>query len=123
MPKDFPRALRVGEQIRRELVSLIRDTVKDPRVKDFAISEVVVSRDLSSAKVYYVPYSGHAETEGLQTGLQSAASFLRKELGKILHVRSVPRLLFVYDDSQERGQRLDKLLAENRLPDDSELDS
>ena len=112
MPKDYPRSLRVGEQIRRELAVLIRDAVKDPRVKNFSISEVVVSADLSSAKVFYIPYSDHSGIGDLQQGLQSSAPFLRKELGRLLHIRAVPQLNFIYDDSEERSARLEKLLAQ-----------
>ncbi len=117
MPKDFPRSLRVAEQIRRELSVLIRDSIKDPRVNDVSISEVVVTKDLSSAKVYYIPYSNHSDLAGLQKGLQSSAPFLRKELGKLLRMRCIPVLSFIYDDSQERSERLEELLAQNPTSD------
>ena len=112
MPKDFPRALRVGEQIRRELATLIRYTIKDPRVKNISISEVVVSADLSSAKVFYIPFADISDIANLQAGLQSSAPFLRKELGKLLHIRAVPQLNFIYDDSEERSARLEQLIAQ-----------
>ncbi len=117
MPKDFPRSLRVGEQIRRELTMLLRNTVKDPRVKDFSISDVIVSSDLSSAKVFYLPYFGHPNIEELQEGLQSSAAFLRKELGRLLHIRIIPRLSFHYDDTAERSARLEQLLSQEQLSD------
>ena len=120
MPKDFPRSLRVGEQIRRELTTLIRNSVKDPRVIDLIISEVLVSNDLSNAKVFYSPYSNHPDIEGLQAGLQSSAPFLRKELGKLLHIRAIPRLTFCYDDSQEKSARLDQLFAQQHLSNDKD---
>ena len=116
MPKDFPRALRVGEQIRRELAVLIRDTIKDPRVKNISISEVIVSADLSSAKVFYLPFSEHSDMDKLRAGLQSSAPFLRKELGKLLHIRAIPQLNFIYDDSEERSARLEWLLAQQSPP-------
>ena len=117
MPKDFPRSLRVGEQIRRELTILIREAVKDPRVADFSISEVIVSQDLSNAKIFYSPYSDHPDIEGLQAGLQSSAAFMRKELGKILRMRSIPQLAFYYDDTEERSARLEKLLEQQHSSD------
>lgn len=120
MPKDFPRSLRVGEQIRRELTVLIRAAVKDPRVTDFSISEVVVTKDLSSAKIYYSPYADHPDKEGLQAGLQSSAAFMRKELGKILRMRSIPQLTFYYDDTEERSARLDQLLAQQHSSDNKD---
>ena len=115
MPKDFPRALRVAEQVRRELVVIIRDSVHDPRVKDFSITEVVVSKDLSTAKVYFTPYAQNNEVEALQQGLDSCSPFLRKELGKILHLRIIPSLSFHYDDILDRSARLDDLLSKENL--------
>ena len=115
MPKDFPRSLRVAEQLRRELVVLVRDAVNDPRVKDFSISEVVVSKDLSTAKVYFTPYAQNTEADELQAGLDSCAAFLRKELGKLMRLRVVPILSFHYDDTLERSARLDDILSKENL--------
>ena len=119
MPKEYPRCLRVGEQIRRELTVIIREEIKDPRVKDFSISEVVVSDDLANAKIFYMPFADNSDLADLQKGLQSAATYLRKELGKTLHIRSVPRLTFHYDDSLERSERLEKILAQEKIPPES----
>lgn len=115
MPKDFPRALRVAEQIRRELVVLVRDSVNDPRVKDFSISEVVVSKDLSTAKVYFTPYAQNTQVDELQEGLNSCTTYLRKELGKLMRMRIIPTLSFHYDDTLERSARLDELLSKENL--------
>ena len=117
MPKDFPRSLRVAEQIRRELSVLVREQVKDPRVTDFSITVVIVSKDLSNATIYYSPFSDHPNVDGLQAGLQSSAAFMRKALGKRLHMRSVPQLVFVYDDTEERSARMEALLADNSSSD------
>ncbi len=113
MPKDYPRSLRIAEQIRRELSLLVREQVKDPRVSDFSITEVVVSKDLSNAKVYYSPFSTHPDVKGLHAGLQSSAAFMRKALGRQLHMRAIPQLFFIYDDTEERSARMEALLADN----------
>ena len=52
MPREFPRTRRVGEQIQRELASLLHEEIKDPRLGMVSISGVTVSRDLAHAKVY-----------------------------------------------------------------------
>ena len=114
MPKDFPRSLRVAEQIHREITILLRDQVNDPRVKDFSISEVIVSKDLSVAKVYYSPYSNVDNQKDLQEGFDSCSAFLRKELGRLLHMRIIPKLSFHFDDIPERSARLEALLAKEK---------
>ena len=117
MPKDFPRSLRVAEQIHRELTVLLRDQVNDPRVKDFTISEVVVNKDLSAAKVYYSPLTGTSNRKQLQAGLDSCSAFLRKELGRLLHMRVIPKISFHFDDVPERSARLEALLAKEKFSD------
>ena len=114
MPKDFPRSLRVAEQIHRELVVLLRHTVNDPRVKDFLITEVVVSKDLSSAKVYFAPYANNKACLELQAGLDSCAAYLRKELAKLLRIRVIPSLSFHYDDTAEKSARLEAILSKEK---------
>lgn len=116
MPKDFPRSLRVAEQIHRELTVLLRDQVNDPRVKEFSISEVIVNKDLSVAKVYYSPHAGASQQQELQAGLDSCSAYLRKELGRILRMRIIPKIVFHYDDVPERSARLEALLAKEKSP-------
>jgi len=107
--KEFSRADRVGAQMQRELALLLRDEAKNPRLAEVTIQEVRVTRDLSHAKVYFtVLDSGEAPL--FTEMLEHAAGFLRKRLGQIMKVRTVPELHFVYDKSIEEGQRLSALI-------------
>lgn len=112
MPREFPRTLRIAEQIRRELAELIRK-VKDPRVGMVTFGEVEVSRDLAHAKVYFTVLGATREkSRDCEKGLNHAAGFLRRELGKTMHVRIIPELRFVYDETPEKGSRLSALIDE-----------
>ena len=97
MPKDFPRARRVADQIQRELPELIRQEVKDPRVGMLTITEVEVNRDMEFAKVYFTTLGGEAEHAACLQGLQRASGFLRSQLSHRMQLRVVPKLSFVYD--------------------------
>jgi len=112
MPKDFPRARRVAEQIQRELSDIIRMELKDPRVGLVTITDVEVTQDYAHAKVYFT-LMGNAELAS-QTlkGLQRAAGVLRSQLAHRIPIRTVPQLHFVYDVSVERGVRLSHLIDE-----------
>ncbi len=112
MPKEFPRTLRVGEQIHRELAQLVHDTVKDPRIGMVTIVDVEVSRDLAHARVYFTVLGDHETIRTSEAGLNRAAGFLRGELGRRLKMRGVPKLRFVYDDTEEKGARVDALIDE-----------
>ncbi|BBL70679.1 30S ribosome-binding factor RbfA [Methylogaea oryzae] len=112
MPREFTRSDRVGSQMHRELAELLRTEVKDPRVGMVSIHEVEVTRDLSVAKVYVgLMLGGAEEARASVAALNRAASFLRKELGRRMLLRSVPEIRFIYDDSVERGARISQLLG------------
>jgi ribosome-binding factor A len=110
MPKDFPRARRVADQIQRELPELIRQEVKDPRVGMLTITEVEVTRDIEHAKVFFTTLGGRPEHDSCLEGLQHASGFLRSQLSHRMQLRQVPRLSFVYDSSVERGMQLTYLI-------------
>lgn len=93
------------------LASLILLEVKDPRVSQVQLTAVDVSPDLSFARVYYVMLDRREPDEDVQTGLERSSGFLRRELGVRLAIRHVPELRFVYDESVERGRRIDDLLS------------
>ena len=110
MPRDFPRTRRVGEQMQRELAVLIRDRIKDPRLGMVTVSDVEVSRDLAHARVYFTVLGDQEARRQSQEVLDRAAGFLRGELGRIMKLRTVPELRFIYDESIERGEKLDALI-------------
>jgi len=110
MPKDFPRARRVADQMQRELSKLIRLELKDPRIGLVTITEVEVTRDLEHAKVYFTSLGGQAEHEACLAGLTRASGFLRSQLAHRMQLRQVPKLAFVYDQSIERGIALSQLI-------------
>jgi len=111
MPKEFSRTRRVGEQLKRELAELIRAEIDDPRMAMVSMTAVEVSRDLAHAKVYVTILIDPAERAELVAGLNQAAPLLRRELGRRMHIRTVPQLKFFYDESVEAGARLASLIA------------
>lgn len=110
MPRDFPRTRRVGEQLQRELATLIRDEIGDPRLGLVSISAVEVSRDLSHAKVFFSTLGDQQAADQSLRVLQGAAGFLRRLLGQQLAMRHVPQLHFKQDHSLEQGARLSALI-------------
>jgi ribosome-binding factor A len=106
---DFDRADRVGAEMQRELAELIRTEINDPRLGMVTVQEVRVSRDLSHAKVFYtVLDDDKAKISG--EILVHAAAFLRRRLGQIMKLRTLPQLHFTYDRSVEDGRRLSALI-------------
>lgn len=110
MAKHFARGDRVAEQIRRDLVDLIRLEVKDPRVGFVTITDVEVTPDYAHAKVYFTTLEGDAAVPELTEGLKRASGFLRRELGRRIRIHTTPELHWVYDRSIERGAELSALI-------------
>lgn len=110
MPRDFQRGRRLEEQILRLLAELVRREVKDPRVGLVTFTTVELSRDLSHAKVYFVPFDGQRTAAEVGAALASAAGFLRAHLKKQLEIRHVPELRFVVDQTLDEAARLSSLI-------------
>ena len=108
--RAYKRSDRVGQNMLEVLASLVLVDVKDPRVKQVQLTAVDPSPDLKFARVYYILLDKREADEDAQAGLERAAGFLRKELGEKLQIRHVPELRFVYDESVERGRRIDDIL-------------
>ncbi len=112
MAKDFSRIRRIGEQMQRELATLIQQEIQDPRVGMVTVSAVEVSRDLSHAKVYITVLKNDQDIADTLEILNRASGFLRHELGRRMTLRTVPALHFVYDESMVRGNELSRLIDE-----------
>ena len=103
------RTERVNELMRRELVLLLKQETKDPRLKQVVITDVIVSRDLTSAKVFF---SVDEDSNKIVVSLLNKASgFFRSNLSKTLDLRHTPTLSFIYDPAPNTGARMDDLLS------------
>ena len=116
-PRGFQRSDRVAEQVRRDLADLIRTELKDPRVGMISLTAVELTPDYAHAKVFFTTLNAD-HLDDIQRGLKRAAGFLRRELGRRIHIHTLPELHFVYDNSLERGSSLSQLIDQaNALSD------
>ena len=102
---------RINEEIQRELSTLIR-TVKDPRVHGLvSLTAVDTTSDLRYAKIY-VSVLDKSDVKEVVKGLKSAGGYLRRELGRALQLRYTPELVFVADDSIDKGAHILSMLRD-----------
>lgn len=110
------RAERVGERIKVELMEIVlRGDIRDPGAADCFVTDVVVSDDLSHARVYVRVLREdvrEAEQRRVLAALTRAAGYLRRELASRLEIKHQPELRFHWDDGLDRAERIERLLAE-----------
>ena len=120
------RPARVAEEFRQELGAIIARGLKDPRITGFiTLTGAKMAPDLKDITVYLSIHAPERERERTLEGLRAAATFLQREVARNLRLRWTPHLRFVYDESVERGDRIERLLKEAKERDaaGSEKDS
>lgn len=106
------RPSRIGDQLRVELSDLIARQVHDPGIGFLTITHVKVSPDLQVARVYYTTLGDDKARRESGRALGRATPFLRRQIGARLRLKRVPQLEFSYDESIERGDRIEQILRD-----------
>ena len=118
MSKKYQR--RISDLVRSHLVELLNRKANDPRLQMVTITKVIVTPDARYADVHFSVLGGVEEQTETQAGLDSAAGWLRRELGRRLRLRNTPALTFHYDPSLERGEHIAGILDELRISEQDE---
>ncbi|MBQ9709134.1 MAG: 30S ribosome-binding factor RbfA [Clostridia bacterium] len=107
------REQRLAVEFRKNIYEILTTRVKDAEMTEmFSIQSVEVTNDLKHAKVYVSVFSGTDERKAATfNAIKNAAGFVRRELGAAMHIRTVPELQFITDNSLDYGERIDKLLS------------
>jgi ribosome-binding factor A len=105
----FHRTDRVAAQLRRELGQLVHDAVREHALPSVSVSDVEITRDMAHAKVFVTALQAGRAKEAM-AGLKEHAREIRFRLAQVVKMRHVPELHFQYDDSVDRGERIDQLL-------------
>ena len=107
------RLRRINGELTHALAEAIRQ-LKDPRIANSVVSvtDVDCAKDLKTANVYYSFYSRQYTEKDIKAALKSAAGFLRTHLARSINLRETPLLNFIYDNSIERGNRINAILMD-----------
>lgn len=110
--RDFKRTDRVGAELRREIGLLVHAAVRDHGLPSSSVSDVEVTRDLDMATVWVTALMPEKSKEVVKE-LNTLAVEFRRELSRSMRLRRVPELRFKYDDSVDKGERIEQLLRES----------
>ena len=109
-PSD--RMRRIDEAMREVLSDAITQEIKDPRVGFVTVTAVETSPDLRHARVFVSVLGDAGARRRSLDGLRSAHGFLQRRVADHLRIKNTPTLDFLYDDSVDRGFRIQELLEE-----------
>ena len=114
------RQLRVGELVKQNLGQLfIRNEAKIPQLnsKLITVTEVRMTPDLKTARVYVIPLGGVEISETVKI-LTEYSHLVRKALSKRLDIKFLPKLTFVEDNSFEYAEKIEKIIKKNKRNDE-----
>lgn len=114
MPKEYPRTARINTQIQRELSELIRDELRDPRVRGVTLTAVEVSPDMRHAKIHVSVLALDGKPADAARALNGAAGKLRQALKHRLAIKHIPELHFHGDETAASADHVNKLIREAR---------
>jgi ribosome-binding factor A len=103
---------RIEARIRERTAYCVEFELNDPRSSFITITGVEISTDLSVAKILYSVYGGEADRSRAMHMLEDATGFVRKQVGRVLKTRRVPRLVWIYDDSVEYQEKMEATIRD-----------
>jgi ribosome-binding factor A len=106
------RPERVGHMLQQLLAELFARGMRDPRIGLVTITGVKVSPDLREARVYWTVHGDLEQRKHTAKGLANARGYLRREIAAQIKLRVTPDLHFTYDESIDRGERIEQLIRE-----------
>ena len=108
------RQLRVGEMIKQSLSMIfLKDEAKIPGIntKEITVTEVRMSPDLKTAKIFVMPLGGK-NTEEIIEKLKISSFIIRKVLSRKIVMKFLPKLFFVKDDSFDYAEKIENLIKQ-----------
>ena len=100
---------RLSSNFVKIISEILATEIKDENIKFVTITGCEITNDLSFAKVYFTVFDMNMKNETLKS-LEKAKSFIRGEISKRINIRHTPELRFIFDDSIEYGNKIERLI-------------
>ena len=111
MRKNSIKNTRINGEVQKELSTIIRNEVKDPRIHPrTSVMAVEVAPDLKTCKAFISVLGNKEAKDATIQGLKTAEGYIRRQLAKNLNLRNTPEIRFILDESIEYGVNMSKLI-------------
>jgi len=100
---------RIASNMVKEISYILANEVKNNNIKFVTVTDVKLASDLSYAKVYVTVFDQEKIKETLKA-LEQSKGFIRKKLAERIDIRHTPELSFVFDESIEYGNKIEKII-------------
>jgi ribosome-binding factor A len=110
------RQRRTADRIQRVLSVLFLRELRDPRLQDVTVTEVMIDRELKYADVYVNALGDESRQKEVMAALESATGYLRRELAGRVRLRTVPHLHFHWDPTLARAEEINQILDDLDIP-------
>lgn len=110
--RERKRSERVADAVQKELSLLFLQKVRDEKLNDVTVTNVRITDDLKSGRIFYTTHGDDKERKQVAAALKRAAGFVRSHLAKTLNLRYTPSIRFEYDLKADKVEELDQLFAE-----------
>jgi ribosome-binding factor A len=114
MPKEYPRTARLNSQLQRELDGIIRDELRDPRVKGVTLTSVEISPDMRHARIHVSVLALQGKPAEAAKALNGAAAKLRQTLKRRLAIKHIPELQFHGDETAANADHINQVIRAAR---------
>ena len=120
MRKNSIKNTRINGEVQKELSTIIRNEIKDPRIHPMtSVMAVEVAPDLKTCKAYISVLGEKEAKEATIKGLKSAEGYIRRQLARNLNLRNTPEIRFILDESIEYGVNMSNLIDDVTKKDNS----
>ena len=120
MRKNSIKNTRINGEVQKELSTIIRNEIKDPRIHPMtSVMAVEVAPDLKTCKAYISVLGEKEAKEATIKGLKSAEGYIRRQLAHNMNLRNTPEIRFILDESIEYGLTMSKLIDDIAKKDQS----
>jgi ribosome-binding factor A len=114
VPKEYPRTARLNSQLQRELDGIIRDELRDPRVRGVTLTSVEISPDMRHARIHVSVLALQGKPAEAAKALNGAAAKLRQTLKRRLAIKHIPELHFHGDETAANADHINQVIRAAR---------